>query len=529
MAELDDIREKIKATLAKLSLGQKLSIGVTLLIITIVFAMLFKWATKPDYGLLFSNVEMKEAGSIIDALNAENVPYKTTAGGTAILIPSQLIYEWRIKLSSSGAISSGSIGYEVFDNNELGISDFKQKVNLKRALEGELQRTIESFDGVKRARVHIVMPKDRLFREDQNPATASVQLEMSGSRLLREQEVMGIAILIAGSVEGLTQDNVRIIDNKMRVLSNQYPQDSVIGLSSGQHDLQRQVEAHLVRNAQSMLSTVLGENRTIVRVAADLDFDRIQSTKESYDPETAAILAEQRNEQSDSKAGQQTGTAETSTTNYEVPRTIEHITNSVGNIRRLSVAVLIDDKRLVQTAADGTEEVVYTRRTAEELQRFENIVKNAVGFNDVDRGDQFKIENIHFDTMDDLDISKEVNQYASLDFWLPIGRKLLPVLLLIIFVGMIRSQLRRVKVSMPGKPGSPVAGAAMAGVGGGVRGPTATGGAGGAEATILPKIEDGEVSPEAEESAKLLQQISSFVQDKPMQALKLLRYWILEE
>jgi len=517
MADIEQFGEKFRAVMKGMTLGQKMTIGTTLLVAVLGFVLLFRWATAPDYALLFSGMDLKEADQAVQSLQGQNVPYRLSAGGSTVMIPSHLVNEWRMRLASQGVITSGTMGYELFDQNEIGVSDFVQKVNYRRALEGELVRTIQSIKNVQQARVHIVIPEDRLFKEDQNEPTASIVLSISAGRSLRDNQIEGIANLVASAIEGMSPGNVKIVDANGRILSGAYDEDSAMGVSSSQLDLQRQVEARLTNKVESLLNTVLGEGRAVVRVTADLDFQRIERTREDYDAERTAVLSEERSEQSSQDQQNATGQTEYFTTNYNVPKTVEHIIESVGDIQRLSVSVLVDHRRETQTDAQGVETVVPVPRTEEEVNNLVQVVQNAVGYDNT-RGDQVVVQNIAFDESDALPVAQADNLFGLDGRYLDLGQRVLPVLLLLIFLMMIRGRFRKMKVSVPAGPARQLRAA----------------GGGGAMAAVaqdeapLPRIDEG-APPEALESAKLLKQISEFVEDKPSAAVKLLRYWLLEE
>jgi len=514
MAEFEQLRRGFQALNKGMTAGQKLTIGITLIVTVLGFVLLVRWATKPDYALLFSNMDLKEADQIVEALRAEGVPYRISGGGSSVQIPSKEVYEWRMKLASQGVPSSGGIGYEVFDKKDIGISDFVQKVNYRRALEGELARTIRGISGVQHARVHIVIPEDRLFREDQQEATASIVLNLRSGTRVREAQVHGIVNLVAASVEGLEPDRVTVLDSKGNILSNRWQSDSVMGLSSGQLDLQKKVEEYLENKAQSMLATVLGEGRTIVRVSADLNFQKIERTDERYDPDNVAVLSEERRDQSNTgESGEGTGQVEHVITNYHVPRTVEHITNSVGNITRLSVAVLIDGVYNTSTGPNGEVQSEYVPRTREEMTMLTAVVRNAVGFDPL-RNDQLEIRNIPFDTGRDIEVEEPVSMTSQPEFWISLGQRILPVLFVVVLLLLLRSKLKKVKLSLP-----PV----MSHGGGVSLAPSSV-----VEDLAVPRIDEG-APPEAIESAKLLKQISNFATEKPNMAARLLRYWMIEE
>lgn len=515
MAGLEEWRQNIQALSKGMSAGQKLTIGLTVLITVVGFVMLFRWATKPDYALLFSNLDLKEADNIVQELRNEGVPYEIAAGGSTIRIPSTEVYEWRMRLATEGLPSNGGIGYEVFDKKDIGISDFVQQINFRRALEGELSRTIRGLGGIDQARVHIVIPEDRLFKEDQQDASASIVLKLLPGCRIHENQVNGITNLVAASVEGLEADQVTVVDSEGNILSSQWENDSAIGMSSSQYELQRKVESYLETKAQSMLAAVLGPNKSIVRVTAELDFQKIERTDERYDPDNVAVLSEETTTETNTATeGVETGSVEHLVTNNLVPRTVEHITNSVGDVQRLSVAVLIDGSQNDVVADDGTTTTEYVPRTTEEMAMLTEVIQNAVGYDPL-RNDQLSIRNIPFETPTNVLDEEAYNPMTQPEFWIDIGQKVVPVLFLFILILILRSRLRRVRLSLP-----PVAAAA-----GGV---PLTSIAGASEETPVGAI-DEEAPPEAVESAKLLKQISNFASEKPSMAARLLRYWMIEE
>lgn len=516
---MDELKGKIKQITGGMSFGQQVGIVVTVLIFIFAMVMIVRWAMQPDYALLFANLDLKEADQIVETLKTANVPYKITGGGSSIQIPSSLVYEWRMRLATEGLPSSGGVGYEIFDKKEIGISDFVQQLNYRRALEGELARTITGIEGIEQARVHIVVPKDRLFKEDQKEPTASIIVKFHSGRNLGENQIQGITHLVASSVEGLTPENVTVVDSRGKVLSRQWEPGGMMGLSSSQLDLKKRVETHLEDKVQSMLDPVLGDGKAIIRVTADLNFQRIDRTDERYDPDNTAVLSEERNEESNSdNAGNPFARVERSITNYQVPKTIERITNSVGNIQRLSVAVLVDDKETRTMNAVGImDSVIYQPRSSEEIDMYASIVRNAVGF-DANRGDQIEIQNVRFDTespeMEMTGYGPGQEFWKIPSFWINIGQKALPILMLIIFFLMLRSRWNKIKLSLP-----PVAGLTPS---------AALSGNVSVEEMAVPQIDEG-VSPEARESAKLLKQISQFAEEKPSLTVRLIRYWLVEE
>ena len=391
--------------------------------------LLFGWVQSVTYAPLYSNLEAEEAGEVAAYLGDNKIPYKLGAGGTSISIPSSQVYSTRIVLATQGLPRSGNIGYSIFDQNNLGMTDFLQNLNFRRALEGELTRTIMQINEVKSARVHIVMPKDRLFSRDKKEATASVLLKLKRSGGLTKHQVNGISHLIASSVEGLRPSNITIIDYDGNLLTSGTETDVLAGLSSSQLEVRKNVEHYLELKAQSLLDGVLGTGKSIVRVTTDLDFQQLERTSEIYDANTPSIRSEERTKstttvaQSSEEASESSedGTNETTITNYELNKTIEHIVNATGNIERLSVALIVDGVYEEVEDADGELTQVYKPRPQEELDRLAALVKNAVGF-DQTRNDQMEIVNLPFERRN-LDMDREMlDKMYEREMYMDIGK-----------------------------------------------------------------------------------------------------------
>lgn len=398
--------------------------------------MLVGWLSTVTYEPLYTDLGDAEAGEVVAYLGQNNIEYQLTNGGRTVEVPSSDVYQARIGLATQGLPRSGSIGYSLFDKNNLGMTDFLQNLNFRRALEGELTRTIMGLREVDAARVHIVMPKNRLFKEDQKDATASVVLKLRGSGLSKPQ-VAGISHLVASSVEGLTPDNITIIDYDGNLLSSSHRGDALAGLSSSQIEVGQSVESHLEQKAQSMLDEVLGAKMSVIRVTAQLNFQQLERTAEIFDPNSPSIRSEQRTQNSGSTSDRSEENAEsteedsqeTIITNYELNHTVDHIINAVGTIKRLSVAVLVDGTYSEVENEDGVLETIYEPRSPEELDRLEAIVKNAIGY-DPERNDQVEMLNIAFDRKN-LETDREAldSMYVR-EFYLEIAKKVGYVLLI---------------------------------------------------------------------------------------------------
>ncbi|MBU0984861.1 MAG: flagellar M-ring protein FliF [candidate division Zixibacteria bacterium] len=408
------------------------------------------WVSDISYSRLYSNLGQEEAGEIVNYLNDNKISYRLSENGGAIEVPSGDVYATRISLASQGIPRSGSVGYSIFDQNNLGMTDFLQNLNFRRALEGELTRTIMQLNEVKAARVHIVMPKERLFKEDQKQATASVLLKLSGKGGLSKQQLNGITHLVASSVEGLQPKNIAIIDYDGNLLSSNQGSDPTAGLSSTQLEVRKNVEAYLEDKAQSMLDGVLGDGRSLVRVTADLDFQQLERTSETFDPNAPSVRSEERTKNSNSstdKAAEANesndeGSSETTITNYELNKTVEHMVNAVGGIQRLTVAVTVDGSYSDIANDAGDVESIYQPRSQDELDRLASLVRTSVGF-DTQRNDQLEIVNIPFDRRN-LDGDRELlDSMYQREFIMDMAKKIGTVLLALMVLLYLKKKSRR--------------------------------------------------------------------------------------
>lgn len=382
-----------KQFLAQLPLQKKLTLALVTAATLCSMLFLVVWANRPEYGLLYSGLDPADAAQIVEDLKTNSVPYKLKDGGGTIEAPTNQIYELRLKYAGKNLVSSGAVGYELFDKNNLGLTEFMQKINLKRALEGELSKTINQIDAVQASRVHLVIAEPALFADEQAKSSASVILKLKGNRSLDNQQILGVAHLVARSVEGLKPEDVVIMDSHGAVLSKLASESADFGFSNTQLEMKEKVERYLSQKAQSMLDVVLGANNSIVRVAAALNFDRINRTSEKYDPDNAAVLSEERNEERSARSDTVLYQRENVVTNYEINKTVEQYQASVGDIKQLSIAVFVNG--VMKADGSGAGET-FAPRSEEEIQKITDIVRNAVGFSE-DRKDQIVVHQLAFD------------------------------------------------------------------------------------------------------------------------------------
>jgi flagellar M-ring protein FliF len=344
------------------------------------------WSSQPDYVVLFSGLDDDTASQIVDELDESGVPFEVSRSGGTVRVPSDRVGELRLRIAGKGLTGGGTVGFEIFDKSNLGMTEFLQHVNYRRALEGELTRTIVALNEVQKARVHLAIPERSVFRREQAKPTASVIVDLMPGARLRDDQIRGIYALMAASVEDLDADGVTLIDASGRELGGGSPSGE-FAATSDQLRIQREVEEHLRVKATQMLEQVVGEGEAVVQVTANLDFERVERSVEKYNPTTTAIRSEQRV----SGEGGGGDTQETILTNYEIDKTIENILKSVGTIQRLSIAVLVNGS----VATDPSGAQTYQERSTQELTTLGSVVQDAVGF-DSERGDRFEIANMRF-------------------------------------------------------------------------------------------------------------------------------------
>lgn len=389
------------------------SLGIFL--IALIFFL--HWAMRSEYSLLYSNLLPKEAGQVTRKLKEMSVPYKIRDGGGSILVPSSRVHETRLNLAMEGIPEGEEIGFEIFDNtNFIGMTNFMERINYQRALQGELAQTIQSLDEVVQARVHLVLPDESPFIGENYHPRASILLRLKPGFGLQKDQVLGIAKVTAGSVRDLKVEDVTIVDQRGSILFGGGDSSSV-HLTTSQIDLKRKIEEYLAGKVRTLLIPVVGSEKAVVKVDARLNFDRITRTAESYDPESKVITSEVRTERRSEGGGTDIvggvpgtntnlgkeglteatnsgeETVEESSVKYAINKQIERIVKGVGNIERISVAVAVDG---TYTGGPGGEKE-YIPRDEAQMQKLTSIIKQAVGY-DQSRGDKITVTNVPFDT-----------------------------------------------------------------------------------------------------------------------------------
>jgi flagellar M-ring protein FliF len=440
---------------------------------------LIYWNNRPDYQVLFSNLSQEDGGEILAKLKEKKIQYQLTNNGTTILISQDQVYDTRITLAADGLPKGGGVGFEVFDRTNLGTTDFVQKLNYQRALQGELSRTIKQIKEVEQARVHIVTPKESLFVEEQKKPTASVFIKTRSGMTLGAPQVEGIVHLVASAIEGLEPGNITVVDTSGKILSKRVEAGLIGQLTNGQLEYQRNIEEGLKKKIQGMLEEVLGLNKAIARVSTEIDFQEINIIEESYNP-TPVIRSEQRTAEKSSSAtgvnppregkaevapdrkvprGKGNVPAEASSKpastfpsspssvssserqnevrNFEISKVNRQIKNPVGSVKKISVAVIVDGTYKETSGAKEAKTKQYVSRPPEEMKSLEGIIKRAIGY-DEKRGDQVELINMPFSWAlqeEELKAEKKViwKEYV-LDFYKPVVSLLLAVLFIFFVV-----------------------------------------------------------------------------------------------
>jgi len=363
---------------------------------TVAVLALSRWATAPTFVPLYSDLPLESAGAVTDKLTEAGIEFELRNAGSEIRVPSADVAKARVALAREELPGTGRPGLELFDKPTWGMTDFTQKVNYRRALEGELERNIGKMQGVERVQVHLALEDDKLFRADTRDSKASVTLAMRGGDAPTPGTVRGIASLVAGSVSGLDVNHVVVVDERGNALTDV---DDVggIGLSSRQLTMQREVEQRLEEKAEALVSRMVGMGNARVQVAAVINFDKVERTTQSIDPEQQAIVTEQKSEILPQE-GQPGAASSNTSTSYETTRSVETYSGAIGTVRKLTVAVLVADKVTITPTDDGAEPVppTITPRAPEELARIETLVRNALGVDEA-RGDGMSVVSAPFD------------------------------------------------------------------------------------------------------------------------------------
>ncbi|HLU24475.1 MAG TPA: flagellar basal-body MS-ring/collar protein FliF [Longimicrobiales bacterium] len=383
--------ENVRRLLERLG-GERrvLFIGVGVAMVVVILAI-SRWATAPTWVPLLPGMPLTMVGEVTAKLEEYGIQYRLDRAGSVVRVRDADLARVRVALARDGIPESGRPGFELFDQPAWGMTDFTQRINYRRALEGELERTIEKMDGIEDAQVHLALQESPLFRRSQERrSAASVVVRLRSGARPGPELVEGITFLVASAVDGLLSENVTVLDHTGRVLNASVEPGSSSAPTRRQLAAQREVEQHLEQKAEDLLGQVVGAGNARVRVAATIRFDRIDRTVQSVDPEQQVVLREETSEITPGPNTEGAASA-TSSTSFDVTRMLETYSSAVGAVERLTVAVLVNDRKV-----EGPDGVRMEPRTPEELARLEALVRNAVGI-DESRGDAISVVNVPFE------------------------------------------------------------------------------------------------------------------------------------
>ena len=487
--DADATKPKAVPLLEQLRASPRLPLIIGAAAAVAAIAALMMWSRTPDYGVLYSNLSDRDGGAIIASLQQMNIPYKFAEGGGALLVQANKVPEARLRLASQGLPKGGTVGFELMDNQKFGTSQFAEQINYQRALEGELARSINSISAIESARVHLALPKPSLFVRDQKKPSASVVLSLHRGRSIDEGQISAIVHLISSSVPELSAKSITVVDQAGNLLSA--ANAGARGLDVSQLKYTQEIEQGYIRRIEAILQPIMGTSNVRAQVTADIDFSVVENTDEKYrpnqEPGSAAIRSQQSSESSqqgasppggvpgalsnqppanpvalvisttltppkggasatqpaagDANAAARTGTSrKDGTTNYEVDRSIRHVQQGAGGVKRLSVAVVVN----YRVAADAQGKRTTQALSAAELEQIKNLVKEAMGFN-VEREDSLNVVNSPFasDTVElvELPVWK---QPANIELAKTLGNYLLiGILVLYVWFAVMRPLLRK--------------------------------------------------------------------------------------
>ena len=476
-ADTESIADRLRNALARLTNQQKILLMVAVAAVIAVIVASNSWLKQSDYRVLFSNISERDGGAIIAALEQLNVPYRFSDTGGAILIPSARVNEIRLRLATQGLPKGGGVGFELMENQKFGISQFAEQINYQRGLEGELSRTIQSIGAVQAARVHLAIPKPTVFVREELKPSASVLINLYPGRSLEPAQIAGIQNLVAASVPNLAAASVTLIDQSGGMLSQLKSKLMEAGLDPTQIKYVEEIEASVIKRVNDILTPIVGPDNFRVQVAADIDFSQNEQTAETHRPNVTPPEVTIRSQQSSesvsatpsavgvpgalsnqppvpatapltqpavpgagaaaptgpplpgqvSAAGVQApiasvaqplNTRKDSTINYEVDKTIRHTKQTVGTVKRLSAAVVINHRKDVKGVAKPLSDA--------ELKQINDLVREAMGFSK-DRGDSVSVANAPFTAIDrtgievplwkdpeNISLAKELFKYAAI-------------------------------------------------------------------------------------------------------------------
>jgi flagellar M-ring protein FliF len=502
----DSFLTQVRQLWGGLAAAQRAVLVAAMALLAVGFVALAFWAGTPPYELLYGRLSTEDASRVTERLRGAGVPYRIEDGGRSVLVPADRVYDLRLSLAGEGIPQGGVVGFEIFDRSGFGMTDFAQKVNYARALEGELTRTIRRLEGVEGARVHLVLPERRLFETESPPASASVVLQLAPGRQPTAKQIQGVVYLVSSSVQELAPERVTVVDTGGNLLHRAAGDETGL-LAASQLEFKRAYEKEAEGRIREMLERVLGAGAAVVQVAAQFDFDTVEETSEIFDPDAVAVRSEER--VTESQEGPSGSSRDAEKVNYEVSRRLTRVQRSPGSLRRLTVAVAVDGTYAEQAGPDRE----FVPRGAEELNRIRSLVEKAVGF-EAGRGDEVEVTSIPFRPAEKLIEPEEPRRDDVAREWMRYG--LAAFLALVVVLGVVRPLLRRITSSRPPEMTGPVTVAEME-----------RRLAGKASAPQAPPAEPG---PSGELRGETLRsRLLELVEAEPEVAAQLVRGWLTEE
>ena len=410
--------EPIKKLFAALSVTQRIGIAVAFVALVAGLSSFVRWRHDSDFRPLFTGMPAEDAAAIVQRLKETGVEHRLTDNGTSVLVPSSKVDELRLEMAGAGLPRSGRIGFELFDKTNLGLTDFAEHINYRRALEGELERTIRSINEVEQARVHLSFPKDSVFLDSRETAKASVLLTVKPGGRVSDPNVLAITNLVASAVEGLSPDYVSVVDSRGSLLSRpKKVNPEMLDTADGALEYKHQLEKDLLSKVQATLAPLLGEDHFRVGISADCDFSSSELTDETFDPTHSVMTTSQKSEDSNGRGDSSgvPGTASnlprstsrpvgssggaqrrTENVSYETSRSVRQVKVPRGIVKRLSASILLDQEVRMEGAGAHMKRVSVPP-SAEKLKTIHDIVGGIIGFSS-ERGDQLVVESLPFQT-----------------------------------------------------------------------------------------------------------------------------------
>jgi flagellar M-ring protein FliF len=466
---------QLKDTWTRLPIsGRIATIGSAAATLALVGAIIY-YGSRPDYGVLFADLKPADAQAIVEKLQTANVPYSITNGGTTVQVPHDRISELRLQMAGEGALSGGHVGFDLFDKTSFGATDFAQQVNYRRAIEGELAKTLEGMDEVESARVHITPKKESVFADKEEGAKASVMLKVRQNKELSGERSEAIVSLVASSIEGLDPSRISVMDTRGRLLvaagSGRNDLSNGAGAFNAQLEAKQKYEAENAARIVTLLEPVVGENKVRADVSADLDFSHREQSEEKYNPQSQVVRSQQTSTEARNSTSTQNGGVagarsnnpatqtppvqpapvtsgdqrNTSTVNYEIDKTVTKTVGGGGRVNRMTVSVVVDHKNVND---------VGVARSGDELKQIQDLVSAAVGIN-AERGDSVVVQTMPFNKLPTEEnaaapfLEKNKQLISSLTKY---GALIVVAILLLLFA--IRPALRALKTAA-GAPREP--------------------------------------------------------------------------